>query len=152
VSPPQLVRAGEIVRGIHVEEEELRIAEAPHLRQREDTDPDAGMEADGFEIPLIEAGGNGLPASGAVAGAEGLYPAASVALGQDRIMGLEAGGKASHQRLGDERHVPGYADHRCGRFHHRGIDPSQRAKPRPDVGYHLEIRPPGRRLPCIGNE
>ena len=38
MSTPQSVRAREIVRGVDVEEQELRVAEAPDLGQREDTD------------------------------------------------------------------------------------------------------------------
>ena len=71
-SPPQLFRARQVVRGVHVEEQELRVAEAGDLGQGEDTDADALMEGDGPEIAPVEALRDGVAAGRTVAGAERL--------------------------------------------------------------------------------
>ena len=89
MSTPQSVRAREIVRGVDVEEQQLRIAEAPDLGQREDTDRDARVEADGAKVAGVERGGDGVPAAGAVGGAERLDAAPAAALGQHRVVALE---------------------------------------------------------------
>ena len=93
MSTPQSVRAREIVRGVHVEEQELRIAEAPDLGQREDTDTDALVEADGAEVAGVQAGGDGVPAGGTVGGAERLHASASVALGEHGVVRVQAVGE-----------------------------------------------------------
>jgi hypothetical protein len=48
---PQLVGLREIVRGVDVEKDELRVGQSPHFCEREDTDPNAVVEADGSQVP-----------------------------------------------------------------------------------------------------
>jgi hypothetical protein len=98
VSTPQPSRAREIVRGVDVEKQELRVAEAPDLGQREDTERDAWVEADGAKVSRVEGGGDGVPAAGTVGGAERLDPAMSVALGQQRVVIPESLGERPDQR------------------------------------------------------
>ena len=85
MSTPQLVRSREIVRGVHVEEEEVGVRQRPHLIQWEDTDADSVVEADGSEVVFGKARGDCLPTSQTVCGAERLHPAPPVALRQDGV-------------------------------------------------------------------
>jgi hypothetical protein len=50
VSAPQLFCFREIVRGVDVEEQELRICQCPDLIQWEDTNSDLLVEANGAKI------------------------------------------------------------------------------------------------------
>ena len=54
---PQLVRSCEVVRGVHIEEQELGVRQTAHLFQREDTDPDAVVEADSAKTLIKECDG-----------------------------------------------------------------------------------------------
>ena len=128
MSTPQPVRAREIVRGVDVEEQELRIAEEPDLGQREDTDRDALVEADGAEVAGIQGGGDGVAAGGTIGGAERLHAAAPVAFGEHGVVGAEPGGERPDERHRHEGHVPGDAHDRRGRLDHRRVDPAERAK------------------------
>jgi hypothetical protein len=56
VLPPQLVRFREIVRRVHVKEQQIRICQGTDLLQWEDTDLDAVVEANGSEIAGGETG------------------------------------------------------------------------------------------------
>ena len=89
MSTPQLVRSREIVRGVHVEEEEVGVRQRPYLIQWEDTDADSVVEADGAEIAFAKARRDGLPTGRPVCGAERLDPSPPVALRQDGVRALQ---------------------------------------------------------------
>ena len=48
--PPQLVRSREVVRGVHVKEQERRICQGADPIQWEDTESDSVVEADGTTV------------------------------------------------------------------------------------------------------
>ena len=152
MSTPQSVRAREIVRGVDVEEQELRIAEAPDLGQREDTDRDALVEADGAEVAGIQGGGDGVAAGRTVSRAERLHAAAPVALGQHGVVRIEPGGKRLDQRHRHEWHVPGDAHDRRGRLDDRRVDPAEGAEPRADIGHDPKAGSPGAGVWRVGHE
>ena len=152
MSTPQSVRAREIVRGVDVEEQELRIAEAPDLGQREDTDRDALVEADGAEVAGIEGGGDGVAAGGTIGGAERLHTTVAVALGEHGVVRHESGGERLDQRDRHERHVPGDAHDRRGRLEHRRVDPAERPESRADIGHHPKAGTPGAGVGRVGHE
>ena len=152
MSTPQLVGLCEIVRGVDVEEQELRIAEIPDVRQREDTDRDALVEADGAEVARLERGLDGLAAGRTVGRTERLDAAPAAALGEHGVASAQPGGEGPHQRDRHERHVPGDADDRGRGRDHRGEDPAQRAQARPHVGHDPEVRAPGRRIRRVGHQ
>jgi hypothetical protein len=77
---PQLIRAGKVVRGVHVEEQELRIGQSAYLVEGEDTDLYPVVEADGAEVAGSEAGADRIAAGRAVGGAERLYSTSAVTL------------------------------------------------------------------------
>ena len=89
-SSPQLFRARQVVRGVHVEEQDLRVAVAGDLGQGEDTDADALMEGDGPEIAPVETLRDGVAAGGTVRGAQRLQAPAAVALRQEGVVRSEA--------------------------------------------------------------
>ena len=144
----------EVVRGVHVEEQELRVRRSGATSdQGEDTDPDALMEADGPEVALVEAlrrwrrGRRARRRRRAARRRAGRRSAAGRRRARPR-----PSARRRISRLGDERHVPGDADDRGRRLDHRGVDPTQRAEARPHVGHHAQIRPPARRLGRVGDE
>jgi hypothetical protein len=137
VSTPQLVRFREIVRGVHIEEKEVRIRESPHLVQREDTDPDSVVEANRPEVTGSQAGRNGFSAGWTVRGAQGLHTPAPFALREHGVTPFQAVGQRVDQRLGYERHIPGDAyDGRRG-FQHGSIDAAEGSK----AGLNIRNRP-----------
>jgi len=89
VSTPELVCFREIVRGVHVEEQQIRIREAPDLIQGEDTDTDAVVEADGSKVSSGEAIRNRVTASWTIGGAQGLDTPSAAALGQHGVMTIQ---------------------------------------------------------------
>ena len=152
MSTPQSVRAREIVRGVDVEEQELRIAEAPNLGQREDTDRDALVEADGAEVAGIQGGGDGVAAGGTVGRAERLHAPASVAFGEHGVVGVEPAGERLDQRHRHEGHVPGDAHDRRGPLDDRSVDPAEGAEPRADIGHHSQAGSPRIGVRRVGHE
>jgi hypothetical protein len=152
VLPPQLVRAREIVDGVHIEEEQVRVACRRDLGQREDTDPDALMEADGAEIAGLQAGLDGCPAGRSVAGAERLHSSPPIALGEDGIVLIQPLGQQLDQALGDEGHVPGYAYHWRGGFHDGGVDAPQRTEAGLHVDHDSEVGRPARGVGGVGHQ
>ncbi len=150
--PPQLVRFCEIVRGVHVEEEEPGIGHRLHLFQRQDTDSDPVVEADGAEVTRCQARGDGFFAARTVGGAQGLYSSAPPAFRQHCVVLLESSRERADQRYRDEWHVPGNANNRSRRFDHSGVDAAERAQAGFGIGYDSKIGTPGRRVRSIGNE
>ena len=146
MSTPQLVRSREIVRGVHVEEEEVGIRERPHLVQWEDTDADSVVEADGPEIVFGKARVDCLPTGRPVRGAERLDPTPPVALRQDGVRAFQTLRQCPDQRFGNERHVPRDAYHGCRRFDHCRVDAPQRAEAGTNVAHRAEVGSP---LGCI---
>ena len=149
MSTPQSVRAREIVRGVDVEEQELRIAEAPDLGQREDTDRDALVEADGAEVAGVEGwrrwrrGSRDRRRRRAARRRGGRALSASIASCASR-----PAGERPDQRRRDERHVPGDAHDRRRRLDHRRVDPAERA--RVPGGRRAPPEGPGRQAPASG--
>ena len=152
MSPPQALRAREIVRGVHVEEQLRRVAEAPDVGQREDTERDARVEADGAAVAGIERGLDGRPAGRAIGRAQRLEPARARALRQHGAVAGKAGGKGTEQRGRHERHVPGDAHGRGGPRHHRRVNPADCAETGTDIRDHAELRTPGGSLGVVGDE
>jgi hypothetical protein len=149
VSTPQLGCFREIVRGVHVEEEEVRIRESPHLVQREDTDPDSVVEANRPEVTGSQAGGNGFSAGWTVGGAQGLDTPPPIALREHGVTPFQSVGQRADQRLGYERHVPGDAHHGCGGFQHGSIDATECSEAGTDIDNSPEIGPPGAGVRCV---
>ncbi len=56
--PPQLVRPCEVIRGVHIEEEQVGIGQRPDPVQGEDTDSYQRVEADGAKVTLVQTGGD----------------------------------------------------------------------------------------------
>ncbi len=153
MSTPQPVRAREIVRGVDVEEQELRIAEAPDLGQREDTDRDARVEADGAEVAGVEAWRRwprGRPdrrrrraarRRGGRRSRAAWRRASSSPSARARTSATDTNGMSqATQTTG------------AGRLDHRGVDPAQRAESRPHVGHDPEVGAPGRRVRRVGHQ
>ena len=152
MSTPQLVRSREIVRGVHVEEEEVGVRQRPHLIQREDTDADSVVEADGPEIVFGKARVDCLPTGRPVRGAERLDPAPPIALRQDGVSPLQTLRQCPDQRFGHERHVPRDTNHGCRRFGHCRVDAAQGAEPGTNVGHSAEVGSPLGGIRRIGDQ
>jgi hypothetical protein len=152
VSTPQLVRPREIVRGIHVEEEEVGVRQRPHLIQWEDTDADSVVEADGAEIVFGQARGDCFPTGRPVCGAEGLDPAPPAALRQDGVRAFQTLRQCPDQRFGNKRHIPRDTYHRCRRFDHCRVDAAQGAEAGTNVGHRAEVGSPPGGIRRIGHQ
>src|SRR6266568_911023 len=92
----------------------IRVAEAAHFLEGEDTDPHVAVEGDRLEVSGIQPPLDGETARRSVHGAERLDPSAAVALREKRIPPRGAGGQGAEQAFIHEGHVPGDAQHRPG--------------------------------------
>ncbi len=152
MSTPQLVRSREIVRGVHVKEEEGGVRKRPNLVQWEDTDADSAVEADGAEIIFGKARGDCLPTGRPVSGAEWLDPAPPVALRQDGVRAFQTLRQCPDQRFGHERHVPRDTYHGRRRVDHCRVDAAQRAEAGTNVGHSAEVGSPLGGIRRIGHQ
>jgi hypothetical protein len=149
---PQLVGLCQIVRGVDVEKGELRVGQSPYLPEREDTDPNAIVEADSAKVTRVEAVGDGFSAGRSVGCTEWLDTPPPPALRQHSIMVIEPISESADQWFGDKGHVPRNAHDRCRALQNCGVDTPQRAQPWSNVADCPEIRPPGTRIGRVRDE
>ena len=149
---PQLVRSREIIRGVHVKEQQVRVCQGAHLVQRKGTDADSVVEADSPEVAVVEAIGDCLAAGRTIGSTEWLYASPSAAFRKHSIMMIEACGEGTDEGFRNERHVPGDANDWCRSLNNRGVDAAERSEAGPGVANCPEIRPPGRCIRGVRHE